>query len=97
MRTMTQKRLPLILLWLVLLSARIFAASDAQQRILVEDGRYVYPDGSEVVLWGVNFQPSIGCEYDRFVKAGLIPRGSFDPASYFMLVDAGLDEIQRLG
>ena len=35
---MTQKRLPLILLWLVLLSARIFAASDAQQRILVEDG-----------------------------------------------------------
>ncbi len=97
MRTMTQKRLPLILLWLVLLSARIFAASDAQQRILVEDGRYVYPDGSEVVLWGVNFQPSIGWEYDRFVKAGLIPRGSFDPASYFMLVDAGLDEIQRLG
>ena len=43
MRTMTQKRLPLILLWLVLLSARTFAASDAQQRILVEDGRYVYP------------------------------------------------------
>ena len=94
---MIQKRLPFILLWLALFSVRIFAASDAQQRILVEDGRYVHPDGSEVILWGVNFQPSIGWEYDRFVKAGLIPRGSFDAASYFKLVDAGLDEIQRLG
>ena len=62
MRPMIQKRLPFILLWLALFSVRIFAASDAQQRILVEDGRYVYPDGSEVILWGVNFQPSIGWE-----------------------------------
>ena len=94
---MIKKSLPLIFLWLALLFTSVFAASDVQQRISVEDGRYVYPDGREVILWGVNFQPSVGWEYDRFVKAGLIPRASFDAASYFKLVDAGLDEVQRLG
>ena len=62
MRPMIQKRLPFIFLWLALLSVRVFAGSDAQQRISVEEGRYVYPDGSEVSLWGVNFQPSLGWE-----------------------------------
>ena len=67
------------------------------ERISVEEGRYVYPDGREVALWGVNFQPSIGWCYDRFIAAGLIERGTFDEGSYFKIVDDGLDEIQRLG
>ena len=67
------------------------------ERISVNDGRFVYPNGDEVSLWGVNFQPSLGWEYDRFIKAGLVERGTFDEASYFKIVDEGLSEIQKLG
>ncbi|MEC8404604.1 MAG: hypothetical protein VXZ08_00800 [Verrucomicrobiota bacterium] len=73
------------------------SAFAALERISVNDGRFVYPNGDEVSLWGVNFQPSLGWEYDRFIKAGLIERGAYDEASYFKIVDEGLSEIQKLG
>ena len=69
----------------------------ALERISVENGRFVYPDAKEVSLWGVNFQPSLGWEYERFIKAGLIDRGTFDETSYYKIIDEGLWEIQQLG
>ena len=69
----------------------------ALERVSVENGRFVYPNGEEVNLWGVNFQPSLGWEYERFIKAGLIERGTFDEASYYKIIDEGLGEIQQLG
>lgn len=89
-----QNRRPFIILLIVLFSC---SGLGALERISVKDGRYVYPDGSEVSLWGVNFQPSLGWEYNRFVSAGLIKWGTFDEASYFKIVDEGLEEIQQLG
>ncbi|MEC8333111.1 MAG: hypothetical protein VXZ83_03195 [Verrucomicrobiota bacterium] len=89
-----QNRRPLIIF---IMFCFCFSSLGALERISVENGRFVYPNGNEVTLWGVNFQPSLGWEYERFVKAGLIERGTFDEASYYKIIDEGLSEIQQLG
>ena len=89
-----QNRRPLIIF---IMLCFCFSSFGALERISVENGRFVYPNGNEVTLWGVNFQPSLGWEYERFVKAGLIERGTFDEASYYKIIDEGLSEIQQLG
>jgi hypothetical protein len=84
-------------LWASALENSTFKAYPKLERISVKDGRLIYPNGKEVNLWGVNFQPSLGYCYERFVQAGLMPKDDFDENSYFAIIDEGLDEIQTLG
>ena len=67
------------------------------QRVYVKNGRFVYEDGSDVRLWGVNYQVSLNYCMNRFVKAGILDWNEFDSPKYYRIIDEGLDEIQKLG
>ncbi|MBF0198237.1 MAG: hypothetical protein HQL32_11025, partial [Planctomycetes bacterium] len=66
------------------------------KRMHVNNGRLYFENGDEVALWGVNFQPSLGWELNRFVRAGLVKWKNIDQEAYNRIVDKGLDEIQKM-
>lgn len=58
------------------------------------DGRLVYEDGSEVALWGVNFQTALSWEYHtRFKQIGV----PLDAEVLKDISDRNLQEIQAMG
>ena len=61
--------------------------------VYCENGRLYHPDGKELSLWGVNFQPYISWEYDYYMKKVGIPR---DPAVWKRMTDQGFDELERM-
>jgi len=61
--------------------------------VYCEGGRLYHPDGKELSLWGVNFQPYISWEYDYYMKKVGIPR---DPAVWKRMTDQGFDELERM-
>ena len=66
------------------------------QAVSVRDGVLRFADGSEVKLWGVNFQPSLSWEY----AARMQQHGLFTPLKADELkrmTDESFDQIQRLG
>jgi hypothetical protein len=66
------------------------------QRIYVQDGTLFHEDGSEVALWGVNFQSAMSWEWhqsSRWVGG----RRVFDAKDWKAIVDRGFDEIQQMG
>jgi len=65
------------------------------QKIHVEDGTLFFEDGSEVALWGVNFQTSLSWEHRRFASIGMLT--PFDLAAYQKMADRNFDEIQLMG
>ncbi len=78
-----------ILIIFVLLAHSV---KSAQQYVYFSNGKLFYPNGSELSLWGVNFQPCLSWEYN----------GRFKPVGVFLSsmkseTDSGLDELQRMG
>jgi hypothetical protein len=65
------------------------------QRIYVQDATLFHEDGSEVALWGVNFQSAMSWEWFRSRR----DRGQrdFDVDEWKSIVDRGFDEIQQMG
>jgi hypothetical protein len=61
--------------------------------IYVENGRLYYPNGEEVSLWGVNFQPNLSWEYRSRYKPLGIP---LEADILKKNTDDGFDEIQQL-
>jgi hypothetical protein len=72
------------------------APGDEQfQRIYVQDATLFHEDGSEVALWGVNFQSAMAWEWRRSRRDN---RGrAFDAKEWKSVVDRGFDEIQQMG
>src|SRR5512144_869435 len=64
------------------------------QRSVVRDGVFYFEDGSEVNLWGVNFQSNLYWE-QGFRRAPLGLPG--DPTSIKAMNDQGFEEIAKLG
>ncbi|MGA2175112.1 MAG: hypothetical protein ABSH38_09045 [Verrucomicrobiota bacterium] len=64
------------------------------QRAIVRGGVFYFENGSEVNLWGVNFQSNLYWE-QGFRRAPLGLQG--DPASIKAMNDRGFDEIAKLG
>ena len=83
--------------WVIvlLLVNHVFAASSFQS-ITANEGRLVYADGSEVNLFGVNFQPMLSWEHAaRMHNQGvLMPLKAKDLKQ---VADASFDQIQQLG
>jgi hypothetical protein len=65
------------------------------QRIYVQDGTLFHEDGSEVALWGVNFQSAMSWEWGRSRRDG--GRRPFNSSDWKSIVDRGFDEIQQMG
>ena len=65
-------------------------------RIYVEDATLYHDDGSEVALWGVNFQSAMSWEWSRSQR-GKGPNRQFDSNHWKAIVDRGFDEIQLMG
>jgi len=65
------------------------------QRIYVQDGTLYHEDGSEVALWGVNFQSAMAWEWWRSRRSH--GRWKFDPKYWKSIVDRSFDEIQLMG
>lgn len=83
------------LVWLLLTSQLTLSAGEAPfQRLHVREGTLYFEDGTEAVLWGVNFQPSLSWEYNRMARHGL--HQPFDMAKYKAMIDEGFDEIQQM-
>ena len=83
--------------WIALLFfINIACAADHFQSIAAKDGRLFYSDGSEVNLFGVNFQPMLSWEHGaRMHNQGvLIPLKAQDLKQ---VADSSFDEIQLLG
>lgn len=66
------------------------------QRIYVQDGTLFHEDGSEVALWGVNFQSAMSWEW-RISNRGKGWRHKFDADAWKARIDRGFDEIQLMG
>lgn len=64
------------------------------QKLHVQDGTLYFADGTEALLWGVNFQPSLSWEYRRMARHGL--HKPFDMDNYKAMIDEGFDEIQQM-
>ena len=80
---------------ILVIFAAVFSASAVEfQKVHVKNGTLLFEDGSEAVLWGVNFQPSLSWEYQRMAQHGLhVP---FDQAKYQAMINEAFDEIQRM-
>ena len=65
------------------------------QRIYVEDATLFHEDGSEVALWGVNFQSAMSWEWARSQRGG--GKRAFDSSHWKSIVDRSFDEIQQMG
>jgi hypothetical protein len=76
-------------------NATVAQDEDRFQAITVKDGTLYFEDGSEVALWGVNFQTSMSWEHDRFQRLGM--HAPFDLKAYQAMADRSFDEIQLLG
>ncbi len=61
--------------------------------LAVRDGKLVCPDGSEALLWGVNFQTPISWEYNRLSRVGVDKTAEALKA----VADANLDDLQLMG
>ncbi len=81
--------------FLLLLLAGLAAGEAAGLRPLhCKDGVLRYPDGSEVALWGVNFQTPLHWEYRYESRpAGVAP----DADAINRMADANLDSVQAIG
>ena len=77
-------------------SATVDIKKTKLRQISVVDGRFTYPNGIEVSLWGVNYNVSLGYCFNKFADAGLLTAGEFDEKKYFEMVDEGLDELERM-
>ncbi len=65
-----------------------------QEYVYMTNGKLYFPDGKELSLWGVNFQPCLSWEYNGRFK----PRGiALTSAAMKAETDTGIDELQRLG
>lgn len=81
-------------LFLILMLSIGYTGIYAQRKfIYVDKGRLYFPNGKEVSLWGVNFQPNLSWEYNSRLKRVGIP----------LLIDSlkknaddGFDEIQKM-
>ena len=83
--------------WIALLCfINIGCAADYFQSISAKEGRLLYADGSEVNLFGVNFQPMLSWEHAaRMHNQGvLMPLKAQDLKQ---VADSSFDQIQRLG
>jgi hypothetical protein len=72
------------------------APGDEQfQRIYVQNGTLFHEDGSEVALWGVNFQSAMSWEWRRSRRDN---RGrAYDSSEWKSIVERSFDEIQQMG
>ncbi|MEX0324293.1 MAG: hypothetical protein AB3N63_19200 [Puniceicoccaceae bacterium] len=85
-----------ILVLFLTLGATVSLTAETQlQGIHVEDGTLYFEDGSEVALWGVNFQTAMSYELMRFQKAGHFK--PFDLEAWQEMLDRSFDEIQLVG
>ncbi|MDF7824540.1 hypothetical protein P4B35_10990 [Pontiellaceae bacterium B12227] len=76
-------------------SGAFFSASATEfQKVHVEDGTLLYEDGSEVNLFGVNFQPSMSWEYGRMQKHGV--QTPMDLGAYKRLIDEAYEELLQM-
>ena len=85
----------LTLLFGLFLALSVHAKPGDLQKIHVKDGTLYFDDGSEVALWGVNFQTAMSYELNRFRKYGHFRK--FDLAEWKKMTDRSFDEIQLLG
>jgi hypothetical protein len=72
-----------------------FASAADFMKLHVEDGTLIFEDGTEALLWGVNFQPSLSWEYNRMKQHGL--HMPFDMDNYKAMIDEGFDELEMMG
>lgn len=68
--------------------------SEGLPPIRCRDGVLVYPDGSEVALWGVNFQTPLAWEYNGRLKPAGVP---LEVAALNGVTDSNLAELGVLG
>ncbi|MDP3444726.1 MAG: cellulase family glycosylhydrolase, partial [Ignavibacteria bacterium] len=61
--------------------------------IYTDNGRLYFPNGEEVSLWGVNFQPNLSWEYNSRFKPIGVP---LEAEVMKKNTDAGFDEIQKM-
>jgi hypothetical protein len=64
------------------------------RRIVFRDGALYYEDGTEVALWGVNFQTALSWEWNSRLKNAGIPQ---DAETLKAITDRNLDELVRMG
>ncbi len=64
------------------------------RRIVCRDGVLRYDDGSEVALWGVNFQTALSWEYNGRLRPLGIP---LEPAALNRVTDENLTQLRPLG
>lgn len=62
--------------------------------IVFRNGVLTYEDGSEVALWGVNFQTALSWEWNARLKNAEIPQ---DAETLKAVTDRNLDELVRMG
>ena len=80
----------------LLLFINIGCAGDYFQPIVAKDGQLLYSDGSEVNLFGVNFQPMLSWEHAaRMHNQGLLMPLKVQDLK--QVADESFDQIQRLG
>ena len=70
------------------------AAMPSLRPMHCQDGVLRYPDGSEVTLWGVNFQTPLHWEYRYESKPAGVP---LDAEAINRMADANLDSVQAVG
>ena len=63
------------------------------QPITCRDGVLLYPDGSEVALWGVNLQTALSWEYNGRLKPCGVP---LEAEALKRIADRNLDELVRM-
>lgn len=61
--------------------------------ITCRNGVLLYPDGSEVALWGVNFQTALSWEYNVRLKKCAVP---LEVESLKKITDCNLDQLVRM-
>ena len=81
----------LFLLFAFVLSSSAILAQ--KKFIYVDNGRLYNPDGKEVALWGVNFQPNLSWEYNSRIRRVGIP---LEADALKKNADEGFDEIQKM-
>ncbi len=57
------------------------------------NGRLYFPNGKELSLWGVNFQPNLSWEYRDLIRSRTIPL-AIDTMKY--ITDRGLEELEQM-
>lgn len=67
---------------------------EPKEYVYVSNGRFYRPDGSELSLWGVNFQPCLKWEYEDRLRQRGINETSED---LMKVVDNNLEDLSRIG